>query len=509
MSCKRSKINKSNFYCSHIIAEVKGGSQNINNLIPLCSECSDSINTENFYTFASQIQGIDENIIEKRVQNKIDKYKEEIEKQDPSPIYTDKKNFKDFPLHVKKMVISFLDDLFININGGNVIRYDFLHEKFMEIFALEKIDNVALCFHSNEKVMKLFKFIEEHVVGTRNTYTANNLSNFGFRNSNLSGKSLVILNNKRDYNPVEITNIRSKLKNVVSTELSREKKFKNSSSFVIVTKRNILKRNNNDSDNAFITIDLTNYVMNAELENNLKMNGAEMGEALYWYSYDYLKNNKRLNIKQIDMNLFEMNDGNVFSSYLVYLREKQIFKNRILSIDDFFIEYKSFCEIKYGSMYYYDANKFLVLYNDFRSINDIKKNKHMKSIENKLHIDNLIVIKSLINRNKYDLILEYVKDVLLFEKKNMNVYFSEEYKKFKSYCLLVHNRSPITKTSETRIFINKCFGKDTIREPRKIMKISWKYMLETCKNDNLFNSLDIEHKKKRSNRGRSKKDDDD
>jgi 5-methylcytosine-specific restriction endonuclease McrA len=45
--CKTTKISQFNFQCGHIIAEMKGGLTNIENLRPICKSCNCSMGTTN------------------------------------------------------------------------------------------------------------------------------------------------------------------------------------------------------------------------------------------------------------------------------------------------------------------------------------------------------------------------------------------------------------------------------------------------------------------------------
>lgn len=49
--CKLTTISQLNFHCGHIIAEAKGGSTKLENLIPICQSCNSSMGTKNMHDF--------------------------------------------------------------------------------------------------------------------------------------------------------------------------------------------------------------------------------------------------------------------------------------------------------------------------------------------------------------------------------------------------------------------------------------------------------------------------
>jgi len=52
--CKKTEISKDDFHCGHIISVANGGSNNIDNLKPICSGCNLSMHTQNMYEFMEQ-----------------------------------------------------------------------------------------------------------------------------------------------------------------------------------------------------------------------------------------------------------------------------------------------------------------------------------------------------------------------------------------------------------------------------------------------------------------------
>ena len=54
--CITNIISADNFICSHIRSEYYGGTIHINNLIPTCNQCSQSMGTENAYDYYKKLQ---------------------------------------------------------------------------------------------------------------------------------------------------------------------------------------------------------------------------------------------------------------------------------------------------------------------------------------------------------------------------------------------------------------------------------------------------------------------
>jgi len=422
--------------------------------------------------------------------------------------FTEVKLFKDFPRYIKKKVIVFLIYLYKNISKCRRSKFKLIHDIFMHIITSRKMKNIGLHLHSNDQIILLFDFLIEHVIGKDNAFVLNNLA---VNHASLIGKSIAVLNNKKRYNPVKVMTVRNQIGNLISVDVDDEK---NDANLVIITKQNLLNKKLNDDN--FLTINLSSYVMDEELKKCL--NDGEFGEALYWYAEEYMinydKNSKDKNI------IIEYDDDididEIYGEFIRYLINQQIFKKKILSITDFTMEYYDFCKKKYSSTEIFDPDKFMILYDDFSITNNNKKRKSMKAMENKMQIDTLMVIKSILNVNNA-LINEYVKDMIILPKKNVNKYFSTVYDKFELYCLLVYNETSIMKKSKARIEINENFGKKIITESydggkRNIMKLS---SSKISMDSDIFNNLDIVHNKSssktktRSNRGRGKKDTED
>lgn len=53
--CEKNTITPFRFECAHIIADAKGGSSHIDNLLPCCSQCNRSMGIMNFYVFKSKL----------------------------------------------------------------------------------------------------------------------------------------------------------------------------------------------------------------------------------------------------------------------------------------------------------------------------------------------------------------------------------------------------------------------------------------------------------------------
>jgi hypothetical protein len=53
--CEKNIITPFKFECAHIVADSKGGSSNIDNLLPCCSQCNRSMGSTNFFVFKSKI----------------------------------------------------------------------------------------------------------------------------------------------------------------------------------------------------------------------------------------------------------------------------------------------------------------------------------------------------------------------------------------------------------------------------------------------------------------------
>lgn len=51
LCCKTTTISQMNFHCGHIVAEAKGGKNEITNLKPICQPCNSSMKTENMNEF--------------------------------------------------------------------------------------------------------------------------------------------------------------------------------------------------------------------------------------------------------------------------------------------------------------------------------------------------------------------------------------------------------------------------------------------------------------------------
>jgi len=53
--CNKTPITQMNFQCGHIIAEVNGGSMTVENLLPICQPCNNSMYTKNLLDFSEQL----------------------------------------------------------------------------------------------------------------------------------------------------------------------------------------------------------------------------------------------------------------------------------------------------------------------------------------------------------------------------------------------------------------------------------------------------------------------
>jgi hypothetical protein len=53
--CEKEIITPFDFHCAHVVAEAKGGSIDINNLLPACKLCNQSMGTNNFFVFKSKL----------------------------------------------------------------------------------------------------------------------------------------------------------------------------------------------------------------------------------------------------------------------------------------------------------------------------------------------------------------------------------------------------------------------------------------------------------------------
>jgi 5-methylcytosine-specific restriction endonuclease McrA len=54
-SCKQVKIDPFNFEVGHITAKSKGGSDSLDNLIPICTSCNRSMGTQNLVVFYKKL----------------------------------------------------------------------------------------------------------------------------------------------------------------------------------------------------------------------------------------------------------------------------------------------------------------------------------------------------------------------------------------------------------------------------------------------------------------------
>jgi hypothetical protein len=54
--CQNNMINQRNFEIGHIVSLRKGGSNDLKNLIPLCTECNRSMATTNFHVFKKTLE---------------------------------------------------------------------------------------------------------------------------------------------------------------------------------------------------------------------------------------------------------------------------------------------------------------------------------------------------------------------------------------------------------------------------------------------------------------------
>ena len=55
--CQKNKITPLTYECSHIVAKSMGGRNVLNNLIPACHVCNNSMGIENLYVFRSRLLG--------------------------------------------------------------------------------------------------------------------------------------------------------------------------------------------------------------------------------------------------------------------------------------------------------------------------------------------------------------------------------------------------------------------------------------------------------------------
>lgn len=51
LCCRRKNITQFDFHCGHVVAEVKGGNTNVDNLRPICSNCNLSMGVKNMNDF--------------------------------------------------------------------------------------------------------------------------------------------------------------------------------------------------------------------------------------------------------------------------------------------------------------------------------------------------------------------------------------------------------------------------------------------------------------------------
>ena len=54
LCCKHQSIRQIEFHCGHIIAESRGGSLSVNNLVPICAQCNLSMGNKNFHDFVRE-----------------------------------------------------------------------------------------------------------------------------------------------------------------------------------------------------------------------------------------------------------------------------------------------------------------------------------------------------------------------------------------------------------------------------------------------------------------------
>jgi hypothetical protein len=54
--CEDTEISQMNFVCGHIIAEANGGEITIENLLPICVPCNNSMFTENLFEFQEKLR---------------------------------------------------------------------------------------------------------------------------------------------------------------------------------------------------------------------------------------------------------------------------------------------------------------------------------------------------------------------------------------------------------------------------------------------------------------------
>jgi hypothetical protein len=54
MCCKKSEISQLNFHCGHVISVYNGGSNIVENLRPICSQCNLSMGTQNMNIFMKE-----------------------------------------------------------------------------------------------------------------------------------------------------------------------------------------------------------------------------------------------------------------------------------------------------------------------------------------------------------------------------------------------------------------------------------------------------------------------
>ena len=55
--CKQERITNREFQCGHVIAEAKGGTQQLSNLRPICAHCNTSMGTQDMNEFIKQYFG--------------------------------------------------------------------------------------------------------------------------------------------------------------------------------------------------------------------------------------------------------------------------------------------------------------------------------------------------------------------------------------------------------------------------------------------------------------------
>jgi hypothetical protein len=56
LCCEDTEISQFEFQCGHVIAETNGGEMIVDNLLPICAMCNNSMATEDLYVFQAKLR---------------------------------------------------------------------------------------------------------------------------------------------------------------------------------------------------------------------------------------------------------------------------------------------------------------------------------------------------------------------------------------------------------------------------------------------------------------------